>query len=83
MDSNEDDEVPQDEPGTSSNTQPPVPVLPLQSGSRGGDAMGGQIRSTASSHGPSTSTTSTSSHRTSTSTSSGVEPTDIDVEHGD
>ena len=33
MDSDEDDEVPQNEPGTSSNTQPPVPVPPLQSGS--------------------------------------------------
>ena len=59
MDSDEDDEVPQNEPGTSSNIQPPVPVLvlPLQSGS------------TSSSHGPSTSTTSTRSQRTSTSTS--------------
>ena len=28
MVSDEDDEVPQNEPGTSSNTQPPVPVLP-------------------------------------------------------
>ena len=46
MDSDEDDEVPQNEPGTSSNTEPPVPVLPLQSGS------------TSSSHGPSTSTSS-------------------------
>ena len=33
MDSDEDDDVPQNELGTSSNTQPPVPVLPLQSGS--------------------------------------------------
>ena len=32
MDSNEDDERPQNDPGTSSDTQPPVPVLPLQSG---------------------------------------------------
>ena len=29
MDSHKEDEVPQNEPGTSSNTQPPVPVLPL------------------------------------------------------
>ena len=29
MDSNEDDEAPQNEPGTSSNTQPPIPVLLL------------------------------------------------------
>ena len=70
MDSDEDDEVPQNEPGTSSNTQPPVPVLPLQSGS------------TPSSHGPSTSTTSTSSQRTSTSTSSEDETADNDDEHG-
>ena len=49
MDSDEDDEVPQNEHGTSSSTQPPVPllVLPLRSGS------------TSSSHGPLTSTTST------------------------
>ena len=30
MDSDEDDEVPQNEPEISSHTQPPVPVLPLQ-----------------------------------------------------
>ena len=30
MDSDEDDEVSRNEPGTSSNTQPPVPVLPLR-----------------------------------------------------
>ena len=71
MDSDEDDEVPQNAPGTSSNTQPPVPVLPLQSGS------------TSSSHGPSTSTTSTSSQRTSTSTSSEDESADNDDEHGE
>ena len=29
MDSDEDDEEPQNEPGTSSNTQPTVPVFPL------------------------------------------------------
>ena len=33
MDSDEDDEVPQNEPGTYSYTQPPAPVLPIQSGS--------------------------------------------------
>ena len=54
VDADEDDEVPHHESGTCSNTQPPVPVLPLQSGS------------TSSSHGPSTSTASTSSQRTST-----------------
>ena len=32
MDSDEDDEEPQNEPGTSSNTQPIVPLLPLQQG---------------------------------------------------
>ena len=32
MDSNEDDEEPQDEPGTSSNSQPIVLVLPLHQG---------------------------------------------------
>ena len=46
MASDEDDEIPEIEPRTSSYTQPPVPVLPLQSGS------------TSSSHGPSTSTSS-------------------------
>ena len=73
MDSDEDDKVPQNDPGTSSNTQPPVPllVLPLPSGS------------TFSSHGPSTSTASTSSQRTSTSTSSKGESADIDDEHGE
>ena len=65
------------------NTQPPVPVLPLQSGARRGDTMGGQIRSTTSSQAPSTSTTSTSSQRTSTSTSSEDESTDNDDEHGE
>ena len=83
MDSDEDDEVPQNEPGTSSNTQPRVPVLPLQSGARRGDTTGGQIRSTTSSQGPSTSATSTSSQRTSTSTSSEDESTDNDDEHGE
>ena len=48
MDSDEDDQVPQNEPGTSSNTQLPEPVSPLQSGS------------TSSSHGPSTSSQRTS-----------------------
>ena len=83
MDSDEDDEVPQNEPGTSSNTQPPVPVLPLPSGARRGDTTGGQIRSTTSLQGPSISTTSTSSQRTSTSTSSEDESTDNDDEHGE
>ena len=32
MDSDEDDEEPQNEPGTSSNSQPTVPVLPLHQG---------------------------------------------------
>ena len=32
MDSDEDDEEPQNEPGTSSNSQTTVPVLPLQQG---------------------------------------------------
>ena len=67
MDSDEDDEVPQNERGTFS----PVPVLPLQSGS------------TPSSHGPSTSTTSTSSQSTSTSTSSEDESADNGDEHGE
>ena len=71
MDSDEDDEVPRNEPGTSSNTQPPVPASPLQSGS------------TSSSHGPSTSTASTSSQRTSTSTSSEEESADNDDDHGE
>ena len=71
MDSDEDDEVPQNEPGTYSNTQPPVPVLPIQS------------RSTSSSHGPSNSTTSTSSQRTSTITSSEDESADNDHDHGE
>ena len=72
LDSDEDDEGPRNEPGTSSNTQPPVPVFSLQS------------RSTSSSHGPSTSTTSTSSQRTSTSTTSEDEYTeDEDDEYGD
>ena len=83
MDSDEDDEKPQNEPGTTSNTQPPVPVLPLQSGARRGVTMGGQIQSTTSSQGPSTSTTSTSSQRTSTSTSSEDESTNNDDEHGE
>ena len=38
--------------------KPPVPVLPLQSGAMRRDTTGGQIRSTASSQGPSTSTSS-------------------------
>ena len=63
-----DDEIPQNEPGTSSNTQPPVPEVPLQS------------RATSSSHGPSTSTTSTSSQRISASTSSEDESADNDDE---
>ena len=46
MDSDEDGEEPQNEPGTSFNTQPSVPVLPLQQGSA------------ASSQGPSASTNS-------------------------
>ena len=46
MDLHEDDEVPQNEPGTSSNTQPTVPVLSFQPGSA------------TSSQGPSTSTSS-------------------------
>ena len=71
MDSDEDDEVPQNEPGTSSHTQPPVPVLPLQSGSA------------SSSHGPSTSTTLTNSQRMSTSTSSEDESADNDDAHGE
>ena len=83
VDSDEDDQVPQNEPGTYSNTQPPVPVLPLQSGARRGDTMGGQIRSTTSSQGPSTGATSTSSQGTSTSTSSEDESTDNDDEHGE
>ena len=66
-----DDEAPQNEPGTSSNTQPPVPVVPLQSGS------------TSSSHHPSTSTASTSAQRTSTSTSSEDESADNDDAHGE
>ena len=33
MDSDEDDEEPQNEPGTSSNSQPTAPVLPLHQGS--------------------------------------------------
>ena len=40
MDSDEDDEVPQNEPGTSSNTQLPAPVPPFQSGAREGDYTG-------------------------------------------
>ena len=32
MDSNEDDEEPQNEPGTSSNSQTTIPVLPLHQG---------------------------------------------------
>ena len=32
MDSDEDDEEPQSEPGSSSNSQPVVPVLPLHQG---------------------------------------------------
>ena len=32
MDSDEDDEEPQNEPGTSSNSQPIIPVLPLHQG---------------------------------------------------
>ena len=83
MDSDEDDAVQQKEPGTSSNTQLPVPVLPLQSRARRGDTMAGQIRSTTSLQDPSTSTTSTSSQRTSTSTSSEDESTDNDDEHGE
>ena len=73
MDSDEDDEVPQNEHGTSSSAQLPVPllVLPLRSGS------------TSSSHGPLTSTTPTNSQRTSTSTSSEDESADIDDEHGE
>ena len=67
----DDDEVPRNEPGTSSNTQPPVPALPLQSGS------------TSSSHGPSTSTTSTSSQRKSTSSSSEDESADNEDGHGE
>ena len=50
MDSDEDGEEPQNEPGTSSNTQPSVPVLPLQQGSA------------ASSQGPSASTNSEDEH---------------------
>ena len=46
MDSDDVDEVPQNEPGTSSNTQPSAPVLPLQQGPA------------ASSQGPSASTNS-------------------------
>ena len=71
MDSDEDVEVPRNEPGKSSNTQPTVPVLPLQPGSA------------TSSHGPSTSTTSTSSQGTSTSTSSEDESADNDDDHGE
>ena len=71
MDSEEDDEVLRNEPGTSSNTQPPVPALPLRSGS------------TSSSHGSSTSNTPSSAQRTSTSTSSENESADNDDNHGE
>ena len=71
MDSDEDDEVPQNEPGTSSNTQPTVPVLHFQQGSA------------TSSKDPSTRTNSTSSQKPSTSTSSEDKSTDDDDEHGE
>ena len=71
MDSDEDDEERQNEPGTSSNTQPTVPAVPFQQGAA------------PSSQGPSTSTNSTSSQGPSTSTSSEDESTDDDDEHGE
>ena len=52
MDSDEDDEQPQNEPGTSSNTPPIVPVLPLQQGPA------------ASSQGPSAGTNSEDEYTT-------------------
>ena len=39
--SDEDDEEPQNEPGTSSNTQPAVPVLPKNSGDEDSEYSGG------------------------------------------
>ena len=71
MDFDEDDEVPQNEPGTSSKTHPTVPVLPLRQGLA------------TNSKEPLTSTNSTSSKRQPTSTSSENESTDDDDEHGE
>ena len=70
-DSDEDVEVPQNEPGTFSITQPSVPLFSLQAGS------------TSSSYGPSISTTSASSLRTSSSTSFEDASVDDDYEDGE
>ena len=83
-DSDEDDEVPQNEPGELLRTltlqylcylSNQVPEEEIH--------MGGQIQSTTSSQGPPTSTTLASSQRTSTSTSSEDESTNNDDEHGE